>query len=117
MSAFTQRLSPRRPLLNDTGSARMTALHAVELAIGMALLGVRLLFVVLLPLASVIVSRTIPPQNQDGAMLFITQLGAAASTFLLGTLAFHIPWYASLIAALFVGVTTYTVRNPDVEPY
>src|SRR5690349_11377538 len=89
----------------------MTVVKTILLFFGMAIIGVRLLAVLMGPISALVV-RLLPPSNWDGAMLLISQLSAAATTYLVGSLALNLPWYAALIAALLVGVTTYSVRAP-----
>jgi hypothetical protein len=85
------------------------------LVLGMCLIGVRLLLGLLTPLVGFAVTRLLSERNWDAVMMLFTQLTAAAATYLIGALALDLPWYAALIAAVVVGLTSYTVRAP--EPY
>jgi hypothetical protein len=94
----------------------MTAVKVVSLFFGMAVIGVPLLLGLLSPVAGWIVTRSLPPSAWDGAMLLFAQLGAATATYLVGALALDLPWYAALIVALIVGITSYVRRNPEPLP-
>ena len=91
----------------------MTVLNTVLLVIGMGVIGVPLILGLLSPIAGAIVARTVSEPNWDAAMLFFAQIGGAAATYLIGVLVLGLPWYAALIAALLVGVTSYVRRVPE----
>jgi hypothetical protein len=94
----------------------MTVAKTILLFFGMAVIGVRVL-ALFMGLISLVVMRLLPEPNWDGAMLLISQLLAAGTTYLIGTLALALPWYAALIAAVLVGITTYSVRAPGHPAY
>jgi MFS family permease len=91
----------------------VTVLSTILLILGMGVVGVRIIFGLLTPLASAVVTRTLPETAWDGAMLLFAQGITALATFLVGTLAIGLPWYAALIAAFIVGITSYAVRAPS----
>ena len=95
----------------------MTALYAVLVALGMALVGARVVLALLIFVAGAIFVRTLPEENWDGSMLLFTQMTAAIATFLVGYILVELPWYAAVPAALFVGVTTYAKRAPEFSDY
>ena len=95
----------------------MSVFNTVVLIIGMALLGVPILLGLLSPLAGAVVTRTLPETAWDDAMLLFAQGFAALATFLIGKLAMGLPWYAALIAAFIVGITTYAKRAPEPGAY
>lgn len=90
----------------------MTSLNTFLLCLGMATFGAPLILNLLSPLAGAFVTRTLSEPAWDGAMLFFAQGTAALATFLVG-LAISLPWYAALIAALLVGITSYAKRAPE----
>ena len=88
----------------------MTVVTTVVLIAGMGVIGVPLVLGLLSPLAGAVVMRALPEGAWDGAMLLFTQVGAALVTYLIGTLALGLLWYAALVAALVVGITSYPRR-------
>lgn len=84
------------------------------LVLGMGAFGVRIVLGLLTPLAGAVVMRVRPERNWDGAMLLFAQLSAAAVTYLVGGPLLGLPWYAALIGAVLVGITSYAVRAPDL---
>ena len=98
---------------NGQGTPTVTVLETVFVILGMALLGVPVILGLLSPVAGFVVSRTLPEPSWDAAMMAFTQLGAAVATYLVGALLVGLPWYAALIAALLVGITSYSRRAPE----
>ena len=95
----------------------MTVLETVLLIVGMAVIGVPVVLGLLTPIVSAIVVRALPESAWDGTMLLFTQVAAAAATYLIGTLLLDLPWAAALVAALLVGITSYTRRAPEPLGY
>jgi hypothetical protein len=91
----------------------MTVVLTIVLIIGMGLLGVPIILGLLSPLAGAVVTRALPESAWDGAMFAFAQSFAALATFLIGWLVLELPWYAALIAALVIGLTTYARRAPE----
>jgi hypothetical protein len=91
----------------------MTAVTTVLLILGMGVLGVPVILGLLSPIAGAVVVRTFPEQSWDTAMALFAQAFAALATYLIGALALGLPWYAALIAALLVGITSYARRMPE----
>lgn len=80
----------------------------VLLTLGMALLGYRIFPGMFIDLVGRYVMTNLHPSAWIPTMMAFAQGGAALATFLLGVLVLGLPWYAALIAAMFVGVTTHT---------
>ena len=89
----------------------MDVVEAILLFVGMALIGVRLLGL-LNPLIAAVLTRTLSETSWDGAMLLWAQGSAALVTLWLG-IEMGGPWWAAVIVALLVAVTTFATRRPS----
>jgi hypothetical protein len=94
----------------------MTVVTTVALIFGMAVLGVPIILGLLTPVVGFVVERALPEPAWDGLMLLWAQAGSALATYLIGALALGLPWYAALIAAFLVGITSYARRDPSAYP-
>lgn len=93
----------------------MTLIKVVLLAIGMGAVGVPVVLGVFVPVVGAVVTRVLPERAWNGVMLVFTQVFAALVTFAIGTV-IGLPWYAALIAALVVGITSYASRGSEPLP-
>src|SRR3712207_5118670 len=91
----------------------MTGVNTFFLMLGMGVVGVPLILGLVSPVAGAVVVRVFPQHLWDDVMMVVAQLGAAAATWVIGSVAVGLPWYACLIAALVVGITSYARRAPD----
>jgi hypothetical protein len=77
-------------------------IEAILLLLGMAIVGVRVLGVVVMPIAGGIVERKLDPDDWLPAMTLVSQATAFAATFAIGLFGLGGPWWAALIVGFLV---------------